>query len=53
MNDSEPSAVDPRNDGSDTAMPDPDSTKPPMNDPKATPKASPGPDTREEPFSPK
>lgn len=53
MNDSNTHAVDPRDDGSDKAMLDPDSTQPPMNDPKAVPKANPGPDTREEPFSPK
>jgi len=52
MNDSNTHAVDPRDDGSDKAMLDPDSTKPQMKDPKA-PKASPGPDTREEPYSPK
>lgn len=53
MNDSDTNAVDPRDDGSDKAMLDPDTTKPAMNDPKAAPKASPGPDTREEPDSPK
>lgn len=53
MNPSDTNAVDPREDGSNKAtIMDQDTTKPAVNDPK-NPKVSPGPDSREEPYSPK
>lgn len=53
MNPSDTNAVDPREDGTNKAtIMDQDTTKPAVNDPKA-PKVGPGPDTRDEPYSPK
>lgn len=54
MNPSDTTAVDPRDDGTDKAeRMDQDVTKPYVRDPKAAPATTPGPDTREEPNSPK
>lgn len=54
MNASDTTAVNPRHDDPNTAsILDQDSPNPPINDPKTVPNVSPGPDTREEPYSPK
>lgn len=54
MNSSDTTAVNPRDDGTDKASRDNDMPRPyHMPDPKPVPLVSPGPDTREEPNSPK
>lgn len=55
MNDSDTTVVNPRDDGTvKTGRADPDTATPyQVRDPNTVPEVSPGPDTREEPDSPK